>query len=256
MSIEGSDPSTRNVPLSQSTDVLPDLIVQPRDDRWKRNTKKQTPPPRFGIQHLLLWTACWGVYMALTRRYLGNDPGVSSLLSVALFGVGYSAGLLGLAICLTRQVSGATWPIEPGEWLLMMIGAVFVFSEVQAIAFPNLFNSSFRVLTALRCLLLLVPILGQSMPWRWKYLFAVLLSIHLGVVTYLLLDGEPALTGRLGQFSALIIFHSNGALLDWVIPVFWSAFDYRNHSKYTWLHWLGIIAGGWLSGCVAMTMAG
>ena len=82
-----------------------------------------TLPPRFGLSHLLLWMTCCAIYLAAVGKMSEQEPGAIGLAIVSFIAFGYGAALSGLLIFLSRRIRRERWPIEPGEWLVLALGA-------------------------------------------------------------------------------------------------------------------------------------
>jgi hypothetical protein len=249
---EATQPLEPRGPAPQRAEEIPNVVVQADAGRWKRTGKKQTPPPKFGIRHVLLWTACWGVTLALSRSQVSNEADFLSFVILAPLAFGYSAALLGLAICLKRRTSGDPWPIEPGEWLLVIAGVSLVLSELQRRMFPNAFETPPVVLAAVQSVLLVLPILDRTTSTLWRTLFLILLAIQGCLLGIAILD--QWMHHGIHEWlidSSRILFHY-AWLLQFLLPALFAAIDYRRRKQYTWLHWLGIAAGVWLAGWVSL----
>ena len=81
-----------------------------------------TPPP-LSVGHLLLLTACYALYLSVVRSQAKAGPGVVGALLVCVFALGPGTAWAGCAVFLARRWRRARWPVEPGHWLLVVVGA-------------------------------------------------------------------------------------------------------------------------------------
>ncbi len=87
-------------------------------------------PPRLGISHLMVLTACVAVYLGIARGLFGRyaqpdweqSLGTFQAILWGLHGIGAGAGLAGLILFVARRRRGWPFPVHPGEYLLVMIG--------------------------------------------------------------------------------------------------------------------------------------
>lgn len=198
-----------------------------------------TLPPRFGLSHLFLWMTCCAIYLAAVGEMSEQEPGAIGLAIVSFTAVGYGAALSGLLIFLSRRIRRVRWPIEPGEWLVLALGAQLS-AELAMYRWlvPDPIRSPGGVAAVITCCLLVLPMLDRHVTKPWKaYCCIVLLFFVKPLVDYclVLLDLQIILPSALGA-----------ALLDyrWLILPFLATivcvYDRVHEMRRGWLHWAGL----------------
>jgi hypothetical protein len=250
----------------QSAEELPQLVVESDIDRWKRAILPKDPgtptdcgalkdpgsPPRFGIGHIMVWTACWGIYVTIVRAFLRfqGDINTKTLVIWTISGIGTSAAFLGLSIVIVRRVRGSRWTVEPGQWLLAC-DALHFLCMVQLIW--SLFKDGIpsmgwcATVLVLSCGPYLIPLFGKSVPRLWKCMFVLLLAVHVGPALYLMVtifEMPMVIPFDSHVFNALMrLLTDYEGLWAGLLPSLFAAIDFRRRRQYSWLHWLGIAAG-------------
>src|SRR6185437_4890762 len=101
----------------------PDALPAIRERAPQRQTAAGLQsPPRLSVRHLLLWIAACGVVMAAVRHLSTDQPGVLGVLLASGYAATCGAAWVGLGVWVVRAARGATWPVEPGHWLLVVLG--------------------------------------------------------------------------------------------------------------------------------------
>ena len=236
--------------------------------------KSEPEQPRLGIIHLMVWTACTGVYFSLRSPIVwGFDQtdDVATIVFQVGQGVGTSAALAGLLLAATRRWRGLPYPGQPGETLLLLLGAGAVMSMIQEVllyaqggpymsvqgvlysgsmCFHLLFLAVIHVIAAVR----------TKVPrWRWFFVATVVtlvLSFFWAVILFLVsISGSAILSFGphiLLAFSTIagseILYYGPRFLLAaFLIGI--AARDFREHvfrrASYRWTHWLGIAVQLW-----------
>jgi tetratricopeptide (TPR) repeat protein len=103
-------------------------VAEPGETRHRRRMTDETRiPPRLRLWHLFLWTAASGLMLAAQRGLgLGDQTGhhlgwAEQTLLVASAMI-EGAALAGLAAGIFERLRRRTFPVEPGEWLLVGCG--------------------------------------------------------------------------------------------------------------------------------------
>lgn len=193
---------------------------------------KTTPPPRLSLVHLLVGVTCCGVYLALVRGMFAAEPGLLGVMLLALHGLTAAAAWTCLAIFVARQVRGANWPIEAGQWLGATLGLRLALEGGLTWLSRDVFRSPEAVLDVLTSCVLVVPLLSRRIEPRWKTLFFLLLLLY-GAPLALGMAGWAAAWLILPRPFGVMVLLGSGVLLDG-----------RAGASRTWLHWLGLAA--WL----------
>jgi hypothetical protein len=205
-------------------------------------------PPRLSVRHLLLWIAACAAAMAAVRHLSADQPSVWGLLLVSGYAAGCGAAWVGLAIWMVRAARGATWPVEPGHWLLVVLGVRLGLDLAIRLWLPRAFTSPQSVLEAAVCGCLVLPLLSRTLSAVWESGFYVLLAIQAAPLTVAVLDGwlfwPPVWLAR----SAEWIERSQSWLMALVV-LGCAAFDWPERRQRGWLHWLGLAV------CFGMALA-
>jgi hypothetical protein len=218
----------------------PDALPAIREQASPRRTAASLQaPPRLSVRHLLLWIAACAPAMAAVRRLSADQPGVWGLLLVNGYAAGCGAAWVGLGVWMVRAARGATWPVEPGHWLLVVLGVRLALDLAIRLWLPRMFTSPESVLEAATCGCLVLPLLGRALSAIWESGFYVLLAIQAAPLTVAVLDGwlfwPPLWLAR----SAEWIGRSQSWLMALVV-LGCAAFDWPERRHRGWLHWLGL----------------
>jgi hypothetical protein len=213
----------------------------------KQSRPATTSPPPFGVGHLLLWVTGCAAYLAAVRALVDQSPGLLGLSIVAVQAAGYGAALAGLAIFISRRVRGRPWLIEPGEWLLALLGAQLV-AELSIYRFvsKDYLRSPGGFLAALFCCLLTLPLLSRRLPSAWKLFFLIVLLFFARPVVVL------CLTGLDHPLGATLASNEPWSWLEghrfWLLPLLAAGlvgYELFRGRRRTWLHWAGLAAFVW-----------
>jgi len=189
--------------------------------------------PRLGIRHLMLWTACCGLFLGAVRALFVDDDGSFSRFQSSVFVVWHclyaGAVLTACLLCVPWMRAGIRFPQEPGEWLLIHSAVTFVVSlGTRAILISPLELYLPIGESVATCWLYLVPLCVARAPRRWRCAFALLLVRDILVVL------------------AMVVF-SWGIELDYAqiwFPIcvlsFVVALDLKSRTRYRWTHWVGM----------------
>lgn len=79
--------------------------------------------PRLSIFHLLLSTGAIALMLTLSRVVVEDDPGAQwyELLTYVIAATSCGLGLAGAALLVSRWKRGQSGPLQPGEWLLLIL---------------------------------------------------------------------------------------------------------------------------------------
>lgn len=188
--------------------------------------------PRLGIRHLMLWTACCGLFLGIERAlFVGDDGSFSRFQSpVYVWHCVYNgAALTACLLWVPWKRAGIRFPSEPGEWLLILAAVFFVvsFGTRAILASPLQLYWPIGESVA-TCWLFLVPFCLARAPNRWETAFALFLARDILVVL------------------AIIVF-SWGIELDYgqiwfpiCVLSLVVALDLKSRTRYRWTHWVGV----------------
>ena len=243
--------STRRAfpPAGRSGPLLAFPVVQ-LERQQSPSTKP--PPPRFGLAHPLLWTACFCGYLAVVRALSQQQIGWVGAVVATLQAIG--GGWVGLLIFASRRLRRAGWPIEPGEWLLAVLGTRLVL-EVSLAQVPKaFFTAPETVLAALTGCLLVVPALSRRLPTPWKVLFCVLALLYSGPLLAICLQfGPPEHQVTLTQIARFISWLRSGVTASLVVVV--AGVVHFRGRRFGWLHWAGLGVCLWMTALPAISSA-
>jgi hypothetical protein len=219
-----------------SEPALPQIAVAQGQAPQQRAAPPQ--PPQLGIAHLMLWMACWGIYLGVLRRMFLEEPRLLGLLIVGVVGLSTTLSWAGLAVFLTRRGRRVSWPIEPGEWLLAALGFHLALYLLFDPIGERIVRSPHQIADALLCCFLVLPLFGKlTLPW--KVAFGALLVVTLLVLLVVFLADLEWLSGQtlLAIWSNMFTVQSASAIATvWCAAVV----DYRHGRRYGWLHALGL----------------
>jgi len=221
-------------------------------------------PPRLGIVHLLVWTACVALYLGLARM-MGDmilvhtpdySPGPLTLRSTLMGtfrGIGSGTALAGLLLFATRPSRGIRFPLHPGEYLWVLLGfgvAIRLLSTTLATVWYVLMSGSPAFTTWISWPLLLLSLVLHVAIWiwvllrvkkrRWQVYFALLIASNVlyFAPVYFLARLAPALAPIAHVILRLAV--------DTVLVVVLLK-DFADANRYPWTHWLGVVTRLWFT---------
>jgi hypothetical protein len=203
--------------------------------------------------HLLVWTTCVAVHLAVTRTLFQEQAEsleLKAMVGWCLYGIGAGTAWASLAMLVWRRRRGRVFPLHPGEWLWVALGLKDLYGLAwQALTWQLLFRpqagvvmswSVFRIYVTsfmlLHCLIFLATALQvKVVHWR-RFMFA---SVAAGLARWLVIcaGGSP---GGIG----IMVIGSLVAVLLVVVLVM----DLSGRNRYPWSHWLGVGLGAWYFG--------
>jgi hypothetical protein len=211
--------------MSQSDIGSRGLAAGPQADRKLR------------LAHLLLWITLTGLYLAVLRTNARVVPGIiGTVIATAAAAFAGIAGS-GLAIVTWRRVRGVRLPTEPGEWLLFVLGVIFVLDVAKTVWPERTVVYPAPIAAALSCLATVVPMLSRRLEPAWKGFFGVMVILQATTLVMLALQvGGHARAGT--QILIAVNRVQFGAAC--MVPAVVSAWEARRGSHRSWMHWLGV----------------
>jgi hypothetical protein len=231
------------------------------------------PAPRPGIAHVLVYTACVAVELAVWQADgpFGFDPSFDTFESLpqaiawtALALVGMSLTAFGMAtvpVMIARWWKRMTFPFAPGEWLLAAIGIAgwlqLLVTFAMQIVSPeelgelDLRSTLFELMLSRGLLMLAFTTTMAIGAWRLRRekRWAVCLAgwgMATGVQAFVSLVGawQMWFDGPVGSFegdSVAAVFIALGGAITAVVAFCVAVIlDLRWRTPRGWLHWLGI----------------
>lgn len=223
--------------------------------------------PRVSILHLLLWTLCSSVYLAISRAEMIEQNWLPESVSTlqGIYGVLQSAStgaILAGAIILVSGKVRRGWPVagQPGHWLLLVNAAILVCHLPLRMLTLSDSQTVFLAYLRLYALLLLgsagayFMALRQASTLRWKFMFGCLIVAAVAQSGAYVAFGTPI---ELASpfwiellFAASANFFPAAPLIVVIVLELWG------HERRDWLHWTGIVtfladvfvAAVWLAG--------
>jgi hypothetical protein len=204
-----------------------------------------TAAPTLSIAHLLLWTAACALFFSVVRTLAQAPPGGLGTVLVALDGLGVGAAWAGLCLFVTRRIRGVDWQIEPGEWLLALVGARLAAETLLRLTIANQLVSPRPVVDALTALLAVVPVFGRYLPACWKAVFYLLVALYGLPLAASCLDAWLELSlGAADEVIERAAAESSSLAALLVLPAVYC--DWRVGCRRGWLHWVGLAVVWWL----------
>ncbi len=209
-------------------------------------------PPRLGILHLMVLTACVAVWMGVTRIELlaaeelpapGSDPLLAA--AVTLHGIGGGAALSGLILFVARRLRRIPFPIHPGEYLLVMsaisvtlgsaVYPVFLLILRMATSGPTWWSMvGVWIVTFVVNAPVFIWTFVRVKIWRWR---VFLLSIPICQVAGV---GLMSLTSSVARPSATAFMISSLPVAASIVLLAVVVQDHLQGKRYPWSHWLGV----------------
>lgn len=217
----------------------------PRTGPWATRTS-----PSLSIAHLLLWTGCCALFVALTRNLTARQPGSLGGILLMLLALGNGTAATGLSITLTRSFRGAPWPVEPGQWLLAALGAVAIVEMLVEGASGTWVQHPQRIVEAVAACAFAIPLFSKRLASSWKWLFAAISVLHAFPLLVAVSDAPHVLAQTLVYLtsSRLAAATAIGAVALAVSErTYPAATADRAAIKRCWLHWAGLMTAVWLA---------
>lgn len=229
-------------------------------------------PPRLGITHLLVGTACAALVLGVERWFapvLLQGAETSRYLAFhGLYALGSAAALGGVLLWGWRRYCGHAFPRHPGEYLLVVMGVLILASLLLRVVLCVVAPSEGDILADATGKALLVgwsvglPLAGvvafgiaairvQSRRWRVFFGCESVLSLHYPLVMLMMAMGLPVYFGR----DLLILLYGLPHLVTGAVLGIAVWLDWRQRTGYPWTHWLGIAAKLWLAALGIVSLA-
>lgn len=218
-----------------------------------------------GIAHLLAWTACTAVYLAIRRSLIILPPGVpfgaQGIAVWSLQGIGAGAALGGLLLTVARRRRGVRFPVYPGEVLLLLSG-VGVAVDVLLSALSVLTHRPQEGGLGLPLVLWVLILLARNLALAFAYLVA---ARKVRVRRWRLLFLALAASWTLAEFESCCLTIPGRAILSsWisyvpfllpkVILAVIAVGDLRRRRRYPWTHWAGVGTGLWFGAAAVVNL--
>lgn len=221
------------------------IVVQEQPRRNATPRPDDDAPPRLAIVHLLLWTSCCAVFLGLARAMAEKPSGTTGAIFLTLVAAGDGAAWAGLIITLARSIRGAPWPIEPGQWLLAILGVVAAVEVLAELATPRWLRSPQPVVEAAAACAFVVPLFSRRLVPRWKWLFGILSVLHAWPLVTSLLSEQVNLSDVVIRTAAQLT--SNRLMAATALAALMLSLFDRSWRERDWLHWTGIATALWLA---------
>jgi hypothetical protein len=218
----------------------PALVIARHSYLNSRQAQPSAPAPRFGTAHLMLWVSCTAVFLSIVRALANQPVGVVGMGIACTSAATTGAAWAGLLIFVSRRIRRVAWPIEPGEWLVAVLGASLAIQMLQYLLPSNFHLRTEFVAGAAMCCLLVVPTLSRQLPASWKALFIFLIGLY--SLPMLLIGCGLIAVDRFAQAVQQLPLP-----LSIVAICIVAVWKWRTGPRYGWLHWAGIAV--WI--CVA-----
>ena len=213
-------------------------------------------PPRLGILHLMVLTACVALWMGIRRALvlatggdvstLGSDPYQAAVGS--LRGIGGGAALAGLILFFARRLRGFRFPVHPGEYLLVISGVTItlqlaMYPVYVSIAHRDISSRmwgfvSLRLAELAVSAVLFIWALVRLKIWRWRVYLLSIPVCYLGGYALIRTAAPPGPMFFLMQGVAPLAV---SVVLSLVVIQ-----DHLEGKQYPWSHWMGVALRFWL----------
>jgi hypothetical protein len=229
------------------------IVTHDRSDGNSAPAAALRARPRLGVGHLLVWIGCCAVFLGLARGMAQRPSGTLGAVFLTLVAAGDGAAWAALMITLTRTFRGAPWSIEPGQWLLAMLGVVAGVEVLGEIASPRWLRNPQGVVEAAAMCAFVVPLLDKRLVYYWKWLFGVLALAHALPLLVALLAEQTNVPGMIVRATAqltprrLTATAAVAALALASFERFQVAARAGRSEERGWLHWTGIAMAVWLA---------
>lgn len=213
-----------------------------RARRGKLRAGLPDSPPKFGIGHLLLWTACCAAYLAIVRAIAVDEPGFVGFLILLLLAMIEGASWAGLAIFISRRFRGVRWPIEPGEWLLAIFGARLLVEAALKSVLSETFDHDVLILMGATSCLLIVPAFSRHLAVMWRICFCLMAVVYALPVfsTCLAIWLRDPIPNMFVLRANILLEVVQRPILSLAVLAIFAIYDLRSRSRHGWLHFVGL----------------
>ncbi len=229
-----------------SRDAASDFAIvtdRPNDDLAMRRPV-EVSSPKLGVGHLLLWTGCCAFYLGLARLLIAGPAGSAGAIFLIFLAAGQGAAWAGLIITLTRSLQGRSSPVEPGQWLLAVMG-VMVAVELLAEFAGSALRSRQGVVFATTACAFITPLFSRRLARKWKALFGAFALLYAFPLLVAIMGDQVDLPDFLDRTAARMT-PQRLATATALAAVALALFE-RNRARRGWLHWTGIGTAVWLA---------
>lgn len=209
----------------------------------------ETSPP-LSIRHLLLWIASSTVLLTanLAMNRILEERLEVSLTEQTFFGsvraITDGPAVAGLLVWLARKRRGVRFPVQPGEWLLVLDGISALLMLLTMTAWCQLPQEHANQILLLPAGLMaggyLIAALWPPLPKWWRFallanssLWGVELAQHFLISNFFQIIPD-SLYDLIGPLYFLASMASVIVLIVCII------IDQRRHIQRGWLHWTGV----------------
>ena len=189
----------------------------------------------------MIWVACCAIYLACVSLLAGEARTTFDILLVLgqslLFGTCWAAGI----VLLVQAISGHRLSVQPGHWLLALMGAVAACEVVLAFLPGDMFRHSSAVSHAIACWLFVLPMFARNLETRWKAYFAVLVTVYVLpiILASPVLLGMREVTDFDMAINAAFPYFGNAAMAGALLST--TYLDRLAERRRDELHWFGVV---------------
>ncbi|HWB08901.1 MAG TPA: hypothetical protein VG826_06745 [Pirellulales bacterium] len=240
------DPRETSHPAHDAPEIV--VVTDDRSDKSPRLATASRVRPRLGVGHLLVWVGCCGVFLGLARSLTEHPSGTLGAIFLTLVAAGYGAAWTGLVITLVRTLRGASWSIEPGQWLLAVLGVVEAVEVLGGMASRWVRNPQ-AINDATALCAFVAPLLDKRLAHHWKWLFAAIAVVY-ALPLLIMLAGRGDMPDVLVRATEILTPHrlaATAALAALAVALFDHFYVRGRKEERGWLHWTGIATALWLS---------
>lgn len=172
-------------------------------------------------------------YLVIFRtEQISPNRAVAILFESIVTGIAWT----GTAIVIWR-LSFAKSSIEPGAWLLAILGIMFFFSTIVEFWPKDFLIVPEPVTQAMLCVALALPTLSKKMDVSWKIFLGALVILKVLFLSFVVLNARSI---PLFPNAVEIVDHmwlATGGL----VPIVITSATWKRRSEFSFLHWVGIV---------------
>lgn len=199
--------------------------------------------PRLSIGHIFLWiTVCAIFFSVIQVAAKVPATGIGALRAAAIV-VLESIPVSAAIVVTTRLVRGVRYPIQPGEWLLFVLGMAILLRTAEVLWPEDSIFVPTTIAAAAICCVKAIPTLSRRLNGNWKCFFvlylmsdALLLSLDLAEHYFSNFTVPKSLDTNLRWFLSSAV----SPVLTLVAPWLIGYLRFRKGEMGSWSHWLGI----------------
>jgi hypothetical protein len=200
--------------------------------------------PRLSILHLMVWTATSATVLAVQRYLGGINSTLTTFEAIYRIGFGIYGGVVvgGVLMWIARVRRHERFPVEPGEWLLLIQGWSVILLAIISVLKVHMhqIEHEYKLFPLAFLVIGLWPAFccRQGRAWRWFFSVLALFYCTPLILLYPVEANVWAAVGMMRIFAAIASILMGFSTLSLIGAV---ATDLGKGIQRGWVHWVGVM---------------